>query len=94
LTAVEQMRLDQLARQLREDDPELADALSSPDARPRNLASAPHWALLVGILTAAAVLVLLAGVVGGVGGALAVVVTLLCAFAGWRVLQQRRGLRH
>jgi hypothetical protein len=89
LTAAEQMRLDQLARQLREDDPRLAAALTGPDNGPRAPAHPPHWALLVSIVAAAGVLVLLACVVGGVGGAVAVVATLASALVAWQLARRR-----
>jgi hypothetical protein len=92
LTAAEQMRLDQLERQLNDDDPELAAALSG-EIEPRNIAGAPRWALVAGVAMAAAVLVLLAAVVGGTGGAAAAATTLLSGFAGWRILQRRRRSR-
>jgi Flp pilus assembly protein TadB len=94
LTAAEQMRLEELERQLREDDPDLAALLGGGvESAPRTIARPPRWALLAGAAVVAAVLVLLAAVVGGTGGALAVVATLVSAFAGWRMLRRRRGLR-
>jgi hypothetical protein len=68
LTAAEQMRLDQLAQHLREDDPRLAEALSSAGPAPRRPAAPPQRAMLISALTAAAAaLVVLAAVVGGPG---------------------------
>ena len=92
LTAAEQMRLDQLERQLNDDDPELAAALSG-EIEPRNLATTPRWALVASVVVAAAVLVLLAALVGGTGGAAAAATTLLTGFAAWRLLQRRRRRR-
>ncbi|WP_379660070.1 DUF3040 domain-containing protein [Pseudonocardia aurantiaca] len=92
MTATEQMRLDQLERQLSDDDPELAAALSG-QIGPRNIAAAPRWALVAGLAVAAAVLVLLASVVGGTGGAALAATTLLTAFVGWRMVQRRRRSR-
>jgi Flp pilus assembly protein TadB len=94
LTAAEQMRLDQLAQHLREDDPQLAEALSSPGPAPRKPATASRGALLAGAVTAAAALVVLAAVVGGPGGAAALVVTLLSALAGWWLVQRHRRTRN
>ena len=95
LTAAEQMRLDQLERQLREDDPLLAAALSGVgETGPRKFAAPPRWVLVAGAAVAAALLVLLAALVGGAGGALAVTVTLAAVFVGWRLLQRQRRQRH
>jgi hypothetical protein len=95
LTAAEQTRLDQLARRLREDDPDLAAALSGPETerQPRSPDPAPRWALVVGLAATATVLVLLGAAVGGVSGGLAVVVPLVGAFFGWFFLGRHRRLR-
>jgi hypothetical protein len=87
LTAAEQMRLEQLERQLRDDDPQLAEAFSMV-TEPRTFVS--RGSLLAGAATLTIVLVLFAALIGGAGGAMAVAATLLAAFAGWRYLQHRR----
>uniref|UniRef100_UPI001C5EABC7 DUF3040 domain-containing protein n=1 Tax=Pseudonocardia nigra TaxID=1921578 RepID=UPI001C5EABC7 len=67
LTAAERMRLEELERRLREDDPELAEALRG--GRPRQERPRP---LVIAISAAAAlVLVVLAAVVGGPAAAAA-----------------------
>lgn len=74
LTGTEQKRLDELARRLSDDDPELAAALQhgqaeSPPSSSRPLASRTTMAV-------AAVLVVLATVLGGVVGAGAMLLVL------------------
>jgi anti-sigma factor RsiW len=84
LTAAEQMRLNQLAERLRDDDPELADALR--DGRPRP--EAPRKGLVASASAATAVLVLLGALFGGAPGALTVVL-LLAVAVGVRELTRR-----
>jgi hypothetical protein len=91
LTAAEQMRLDQLERQLSEDDPQLAEVLSSGPGAATGPGRWLSWSrvLLAGAAAAAVFLVLLAALVGGLGGAVAVVVTLITASTGWYLLRRR-----
>jgi Flp pilus assembly protein TadB len=88
LTASERMRLDELERQLGNDDPQLAEAL-----RQGLPPSTPRRAVVAGTAMAAAVLVLLAALAGGTTGAASMVITLVVLLAVWVLTWHRRARR-
>jgi Flp pilus assembly protein TadB len=88
LTASERIRLDELERQLGNDDPRLAEALRQgvPPGSPRP-------AVVAATAIAAAVLVLLATLAGGTTGAASMVLTLVVLLAVWALTWHRRARR-
>jgi Flp pilus assembly protein TadB len=89
LTAAERRRLAELERQLREEDPTLADALDHDAPAP----PPPRRAVVAGAAATAAALVLVAALAGGVAGAASMVLTLFAALTLWLVVRTRRSHR-
>jgi Flp pilus assembly protein TadB len=88
LTASERIRLDELERQLGNDDPQLAEALRQgvPPGSPRR-------AVVAGTAMAAALLVLLAALAGGTTGAASMVLILIVLLGVWALTWHRRARR-
>jgi hypothetical protein len=80
------MRLDDLARRLAVDDPELAEAMRDGWLPP----DPPRRAVVGGTAGGFCVLVLLAALFGGVAGVVTLIITVVIPFLSWRVVRRRR----
>ncbi|WP_433280598.1 DUF3040 domain-containing protein [Pseudonocardia xinjiangensis] len=88
LTAMERMRLDELARRLSDDDPRLAQALRDGATGPDTSGEQPRRPEMRRVVMGGAALVVLAVLVAGMVGLAAVALTLIVVL-GVRAVRRR-----